>query len=222
MLVELDDGGAFHHHEVDIQAGGGGHLVIGSQVRLRRARHLGVRVRARAHAEAAARVVRLRGVNLGVLGQLVHGGTLLVAEAVVPAAEQVDGGVEPHLRDLHHAGETLHHAVGTVWVGVGEVVQHALERRRDEQDAAARGDLVLVHRAGHGAQVLEHVLGLRARIALGCDRHTRVTRDLREGEGVGLGATCVRWSSAPASTKQSKTPASSTSMTSAMSRIPRS
>lgn len=36
------------------------------------------------------------------------------------------------------------------------------------------------------------------------------------------GATCVRWSSAPASTKQSFTPASSTSMTSANRRMPRS
>ena len=34
------------------------------------------------------------------------------------------------------------------------------------------------------------------------------------------GATCVRCSSAPASTKQSKSPASSTSMTSAKSRMP--
>ena len=36
------------------------------------------------------------------------------------------------------------------------------------------------------------------------------------------GATCVRWSSEPAATKQSSTPASSTSITSASSLMPRS
>ena len=36
------------------------------------------------------------------------------------------------------------------------------------------------------------------------------------------GATCVRWSSEPAATKQSSTPASSTSITSAKSLMPRS
>lgn len=35
--------------------------------------------------------------------KLADGGVLLVAEAVVPAAEQVGGRVEPYLRHLRHA-----------------------------------------------------------------------------------------------------------------------
>lgn len=126
-------------------------------------------------------------------GRLLHdhevdrlaGGRLGVAELGVAALE-VDLGVEADLRHLNDAREALEHAVGAVRVRVGEVVQDALERGRDEQDAAAQGHLLLVHGGGYRAQVLQDVLGVGGSVALGFDGDAGVARDLREGEGVGL------------------------------------
>lgn len=74
----------------------------------------------------------------------------------------------------------------------------------------------------HDAEGRQYVNGLRRAEVVNRLLHACVTRDTREGVGVGLGATCMYWSPAPVCTKQPMTPASSMSITSARSLMPQS
>ncbi len=179
MLVVLDDRRLLHHHEVDVRARALQLVVVGEPA-LGGRRHGRVLV-------AALGVVGLAGIHFGVRGGHVGAGRLLVAELVVVPAEQVDCRVEAHLRHLHDAAEALEHAVGARGVRQREVVQDAAQRRRDEEVAAAGGDLPLVHVVGHGAQGGEHVHGRSLGEVLGLHGHALGRGDLAEGVGVALG-----------------------------------
>ncbi len=178
VLVELDHRRALHHHEVDRRARAH-ELVVAREAARGRARDGRVLL-------AALRVVGLARDHGGVLGELVGPRGARVPELVGVARVQRDRAVEARLRHLNDAAEALEHAVASRWVREREVVQHALQGRRDEEDARARRHLRLVHRVRRGAQTRQHVLGLGVREVLRLGRHARVPRDLGEGEGVGL------------------------------------
>ena len=74
----------------------------------------------------------------------------------------------------------------------------------------------------HDAKDRQHVNGFRRAEVVERLLHACVTRDTREGVGVGLGATYMCWSPASVCTKQPMTPASSMSITSARSLMPQS
>ncbi len=57
----------------------------------------------------------------------------------------------------------------------------------------------------HDAKDRQNVNGFRSVEVVERLLHACVTRDTREGVGVGLGATCVCWSPAPVYTKQPMT-----------------
>ena len=168
------------------------------------------------------RKVDLAIIDLGVGVGNVDAGALLVAELVALAREQIYRRVEPHLQHLHNLGEPLQNAVAARRIGVGVVVEHAFRRGGDEQVAAPGGNLRLVHPVGHVAQTFQDIYRARAVQALACLVHALVPCDLRERERVGFRRNLSALQLRPASTKQSLTPASSTSMTSAIRRMPRS
>ena len=144
VLVELDDRRALHHHEVDRRARAH-ELVVAREAARCRARDGRVLL-------AALRVVGLARDHGGVLRELVGPLGARVPELVLLAGVELNRGPEARLRHLHDAAEAREHAVRAVGVREREVVQHALERRRDEEDARACRDLRLVHRVGHRAQ----------------------------------------------------------------------
>ena len=74
----------------------------------------------------------------------------------------------------------------------------------------------------HDAKDRQNVNGFRRAKVAERLLHACVTRDTREGVGVGLGATCMCWSPALVCTKQPMTPASSMSITSVRSLMPQS
>ena len=67
-----------------------------------------------------------------------------------------------------------------------KIVQHALERRRDEQDSPALGHFQLVHLVGRRAQVAQDVGRLGVRVALRLGLHAVVVCDLAKGKRVRL------------------------------------
>ena len=144
VLVELDHGAFLHHEEVDWSARAH-ELVVRGKTALLRTRDLGVGAR-------ALGVVGLTAHDLGVGGELVGALGRRIAKLVLVTEEQVDVRVEAHLRYLNDAGESLEHTVRARRVRKAEIIQHTLERRRDEEVARARDHLSLVHDVRHGAQ----------------------------------------------------------------------